>query len=158
MQGSSFPWRHLQQVGGDRSQPRSKWPWVEDGPSTGSPPQSCLTLILLDIWGMSVMPMLTKTTHLFGVLIGPTVLAGRQGAMGVMAGASSSGPEGAEPPSRKAHPCSFLWVSPQYAWSCPPFMPLQFSSLKSKTQFLGGRSHTSLTPIICRPVNPWTCP
>jgi hypothetical protein len=79
--------------------------------------------------------VLTKTTHLFGGLQVLSSLPVTVLAMGMIAGPSSSDPEGMEPLSKKAHHWSFLRVLPQYAWSCPPFMPLLFLSLDSKCDF-----------------------
>jgi hypothetical protein len=48
--------------------PQLKWPCVEIGPSTGSPPQPCLALIPSDLLGMIIVSVFTIITHLFGVL------------------------------------------------------------------------------------------
>jgi hypothetical protein len=66
----------------------------------------------------------------------PAILTGHWDCHRCVAGPSLLGPERAEPPSKKVHPWSFLWVSSRYAWTCPSFMPLEFLSLNSKGDFL----------------------
>jgi hypothetical protein len=46
---------------------RSKWPQTETRLLTSSLPQPYLTPVSPDLQGMSVVPALIKTTHLFGV-------------------------------------------------------------------------------------------
>jgi hypothetical protein len=91
---------------------------------TGSLAEPRLMLVCSDPQGMSVVLVLMKMTHILGVLQVPPSLPAVRVAMGVMAGLSSSGPKGAEPPYMKACPWSFLWMSSQYAWCCPPFILL----------------------------------
>jgi hypothetical protein len=45
-----------------------KQPLTETGSSTCSPPQPYLALVSPILWGMNVVPVLMKTTHLFEVL------------------------------------------------------------------------------------------
>jgi hypothetical protein len=78
---------------------------------------------------MGVVPVLTKTTHLVGVLYVPLSLLTIEVAIGVMAWPFSLSPEGMEPPSKKVHPWSFLPVSSRYAhgivrWFIPLLFPL----------------------------------
>jgi hypothetical protein len=82
---------------------QSKWPRAETGPSTGLPPQPCITLVSSSMQGIGVVPMLTKATHIFGVLQVPSSLPAIGVDMSVMASSSSSSPEGAEPLSKKGH-------------------------------------------------------
>jgi nitroreductase len=72
--------------------------------------------------------MLTKITHLFGVLhVPPSLLAARVTTV-MMAGPSLSGSRGAEPSSKMARPWSFLWVSSRYVHDVVHrFIPLHFS-------------------------------
>jgi hypothetical protein len=94
---------------------RSKHLRAETGALPGSPVQPHVMLVSSGLHGMRVVPLLTKTTHLFVVLYFPSSYPATGVAMGVMAWLSSSGSEGVEPPSKKAHPWSFLSVSPRYA-------------------------------------------
>jgi hypothetical protein len=74
-------------------------------------------LVLPNSQGMSVIPVLTEMTHLFGALQDPSSLTATGVAMDVMVGPSLLGSEGggAERPSKKALPWSFLQVSSRYA-------------------------------------------
>jgi hypothetical protein len=83
--------------------------------------------IFLVYGGRVLCLCLTKTTHLFGVLMVPPSLPPTGVAMGVMARLPSLGPEGAEPLSKKACPSSFLPVSSWYVHGVVlRFIPLPF--------------------------------
>jgi hypothetical protein len=74
------------------------------------------------------MLVVTGMTYLLGVLQVPPSSSAARAITAVMAGPSSSGFGGAEPPAKKAHPRSFLPVSSRYAcddvcWFIP-FLPL----------------------------------
>jgi hypothetical protein len=92
-----------------------KRPQKETEPSTSLPSQPCLTLVSLDLQGMSVVPVVMGIAHLHGVLQVPPFSPDAGVATAMMVGPSSLGFGGAEPPSKKARLWSFLSVSSQYA-------------------------------------------
>jgi hypothetical protein len=65
--------------------------------------------------GMSVVLVLTKATHLFGVLQVPSSLLATGDATTMTARPFLLNPGGVEPMSKKAYPWSFLRVSSLYA-------------------------------------------
>jgi hypothetical protein len=73
-------------------------------------------MVSLGLRGMSVVPVLIKTTHLFGVFTIPVVLPATGIAMGVMVQPSLLSHEGVEPSSKKARPWSFLPVTSRYVY------------------------------------------
>jgi hypothetical protein len=113
---------------------RMKRPRTEDEPSSGSLSQPRLTLVSPDSQGMSVVLVLTKTTHLFEVLQAPPSSPATGVATAMMAGSSSSGSGGAEPPPRIPslgpscrHPLDMRMVlfvglyHSRFSRSCPEF-------------------------------------
>jgi hypothetical protein len=81
---------------------------TEVGPSTGLPSQPHLVLVCSDSQGTSIVPVLMKPTHLFRVLQVLLSLPTVRVATNMMAGPSSLGSVGVEPPSKNSHPSSFL--------------------------------------------------
>jgi hypothetical protein len=114
-------------------------------------------LVLPNSQGMSVIPVLTEMTHLFGALQDPSSLTATGVAMDVMVGPSLLGSEGGGggAPIQEGPPLVFLaGVLSVCTWCCLLFMwllLLLFLSLNSKRSFLGGRGHTLTTLIVHRP-------
>jgi hypothetical protein len=80
---------------------------TEVGPSTGLPSQPHHVLVCSDSQGTSIVPVLMKPTHLFRVLPILLSLPTARVATNMMAGPSTSGSGGAEPPSKNSCPWSF---------------------------------------------------
>jgi hypothetical protein len=104
-----------QQVGISVGARRPRRPHMKTGPLTGLPSQPYLTLVSPDLQGMSVVAVVTVIDHLLGALQVPLSSPTARVVAAMVAGPSSSGSGGAEPPSKRVCPWSFLLVSSWYA-------------------------------------------
>jgi hypothetical protein len=93
----------------------SKWTQTETEQLTSSPPQPRLMQVSPDSQTSNVVPVLMRLTHLFRIVQVPSCLPIAEGATTMMVGPSSSSSGETEPPPKKSHLGSFLWMSSRYA-------------------------------------------
>jgi hypothetical protein len=94
---------------------RPKRPQTETGLLTGSPSLPRLTLVSRNLQGMIVVLVVMRIAHLLGPLQVPLSLSAARVAAAMVVMPFLLGSGGAEPPSKRARPWSFLSVTSQYA-------------------------------------------